>query len=67
MQIHIRYALARSDEIVQTKLEQFMWTATEMIAALDRAHFVVEQAYGDVDLSPFHEGAPRLLVVARGT
>lgn len=66
MQIHIRYALARGHDVVQTRLEQFMWTATEMVAALDRGGFVVEQAYGDVDLSSFHEGAPRLLVVARG-
>jgi SAM-dependent methyltransferase len=65
MTIDIRYALLRGDELIQTKLEQFMWTSTEMLAALERADFVVEHAYGDVDLSAFHEGAPRLLVVAR--
>jgi SAM-dependent methyltransferase len=65
VRIDIRYAPADSDELVQTALFQHMWTTTEVLAAVEGAGFVLEETFGDVDLSPFHEGSPRLLLVAR--
>lgn len=65
MRIDIRYAPGDSDELIQTALFQFMWTTTEILAGIADAGFFVEEAFGDVDLGPYHEGAPRLLLVAR--
>lgn len=65
MRIDIRYAPGDSDDLIQTALFQYMWTTTEVLAAVVDAGFVVEEAFGDVDLGPYHEGAPRLLLVAR--
>ena len=65
VRIDIRYAPADSDELLQTALFQYMWTTTEVLAAVCDAGFVIEDTFGDVDLSPFHEGSPRLLLVAR--
>jgi SAM-dependent methyltransferase len=65
MRIDIRYAPGDGDDLIQTALFQYMWTTTEILAAVVDAGFAVEEAFGDVDLGPFHEGAPRLLLVAR--
>lgn len=66
MRIDIRYAPGGDDDtLIETALFQYMWTTTEILAAVSAAGFVVERAYGDVDLGPFHEGSPRLLFVAR--
>lgn len=65
MRIDIRYAAGDDDVLIQTALFQQMWTTTEILAAVVAAGFVVETAFGDVNLGPFHEGAPRLLLVAR--
>ncbi len=65
MRIDIRYAIADSDELVETTLLQRMWTTTEILHHLTMAGFTIDETYGDVDLSPYAEGAPRLLVTAR--
>lgn len=65
IRIDIRYALVDDDTIVQTALTQRMWTTTEMLAAVEGAGFVVEDVYGDVDLSAFTDGSPRLLLAAK--
>ncbi len=64
MRIDIRYLLDGHDEGVQIELRQTMWTWQQVLGALDRSGFVVEQQLGDVDLAPFDEGSPRLLVCA---
>ena len=64
--IDIRYAYVDDDsEGLETSLVQQMWTYAEILQALETAGLVVADVFGDVDLSPFHEGAPRLLVSAR--
>ncbi len=65
MRIDIRYALVGGDRLIETSLFQHMWTTNEILQAVCAAGFLVEAAYGDVDLSPFSEGAPRLLLIAR--
>ena len=65
MRIDIRYAPGDGDALIQTALFQFMWTTTEILAAVVAAGFVVEEVFGDVDICPFKEGSPRLLLVAR--
>lgn len=65
MHIDIRYALVGDDVIHQTLLTQFMWTTTEMLAAVEEAGFAIEHAAGDVDDSAFTDGSSRLLAVAR--
>ncbi len=64
MRIDIRYLLDGHDEGVQIELRQTMWTWQQVLGALVRAGFVIEQQLGDVDLAPFDEGSPRLLVCA---
>lgn len=64
MRIDIRYILAGDDEGVQIELNQTMWTWQQVLGALQACGFAVEQQLGDVDLSPFDEGSPRLLVSA---
>jgi SAM-dependent methyltransferase len=64
--VDIRYAYVDGDEPgVQTSLRQFMWTYPELLAALERHGFAVDEAWGDVDFAPADDGAPRLLVVGR--
>ena len=67
MAIDIRYAWL--DDLhapgVQTRLRQHMWTYPEILAALTGSGFHLEERFGDVDLSPFDAGSPRLLVTAR--
>jgi hypothetical protein len=65
MRIDIRYALEADDTLIETALFQRMWTTTEVIEAVERVGMRVEEAFGDVDLSAFHEGAPRLMLIAR--
>lgn len=62
MRIDIRYILEGDDEGVQIELNQTMWTWQQVLGALGAAGFSIEQQLGDVDLSPFDEGSPRLLV-----
>ncbi|MBI1946761.1 MAG: class I SAM-dependent methyltransferase [Deltaproteobacteria bacterium] len=64
MRIDIRYLIEGTDEGVQIELRQTMWTWQQVLAALNACGFVVEQQLGDVDLAPFDEGSPRLLVCA---
>lgn len=64
MRIDIRYLLDGHDEGVQIELRQTMWTWQQVLGALGRTGFIVEQQLGDVDLAPFDEGSPRLLVSA---
>ncbi|OGQ26432.1 MAG: hypothetical protein A2138_09975 [Deltaproteobacteria bacterium RBG_16_71_12] len=64
MRIDIRYLIDGADEGVQIELRQTMWTWQQVLGALEESGFVVEQQLGDVDLSPFDEGSPRLLVCA---
>lgn len=69
--IDIRYATLNDDGVddgtpgLETSLFQRMWTYPEIFSALQLAGFEVDEAFGDVDLSAFHDGAPRLLVSAR--
>ncbi len=64
--IDIRYAYAdnNDDDGVQITLRQHMWTTPEILQALHDTGFVVDSCFGNVDLSPFSEGSPRLLVSA---
>lgn len=64
MRIDIRYLVAGEDEGVQIELWQTMWTWQQVLAALGESGFEVEQQLGDVDLAPFDEGSPRLLLCA---
>lgn len=64
MRIDIRYLIDGADDGVQIELRQTMWTWQQVLGALVGSGFVVEQQLGDVDLSPFDEGSPRLLVCA---
>jgi predicted RNA methylase len=52
------------DEGWEITLEQRMWTYPEILHALDLAGFELHLVFGDVDLSPFYESSPRLLVSA---
>ncbi len=65
MTIRIRFLEHDADEGVELLLEQTMWTWQEILQALDDAGLVPELMFGDVDLSPFTEKGPRLLVSAR--
>lgn len=65
LHIDIRYALQGASEGIQVKLTQTMWTWQQLLAALERSGFVIDNVYGDVDLTPFDEGSPRLLVSCR--
>lgn len=64
MRIDIRYLQDGADEGVQIELLQTMWTWQQVLGALADSGFAVEQQFGDVDLAPFDEGSPRLLVCA---
>ncbi len=72
-QIDIRYAYvdavagagAGDEPGTQIELHQHMWTTPELLQSLDDCGFVVDASFGDVDLSSFDEGSPRLLVSAR--
>jgi SAM-dependent methyltransferase len=65
MHIHIRYLLAGEKHGAEIELVQRMWTWQEVLGGLDDCGFVVEHVFGDVDMAPFDEGSPRLLVSAR--
>lgn len=65
--IDIRYAYRdalEGDVGVQIALCQHMWTCPEILQATVDAGFVIDSCFGDVDLSAFTEGSPRLLVGA---
>ncbi len=65
MHIDIRYAYVDGDAPgQQTALTQRMWTFPELLAALDRCGFIVDEIAGDVDGARFDDGSPRLLVSA---
>jgi hypothetical protein len=66
--IDIRYAYADSDDDdigTQIALRQHMWTVPELLQALHDCGYVVDACFGDVDLAPYTEGSPRLLVSAK--
>lgn len=62
MTIRIRFLVDGAGEGVELVLVQKMWTWQEILAALADARLVPEVLFGDVDLSPFTEKGPRLLV-----
>lgn len=66
--IDIRYAYvdAGADDVgTQIRLEQRMWTPPELMQAVADHGFDVDACYGDVDLSTFTDGSPRLLLSAK--
>lgn len=65
LRIDIRYLLEGESEGVEVALHQTMWTWQEILTALDASGFAVELLFGDVNLAPFEEGSPRLLVCCR--
>lgn len=65
MRIDIRYLVAGEREGAEVALYQTMWTWQEVLGALDDSGFTVELLFGDVDMAPFDEGSPRLLVSCR--
>lgn len=65
MRIDIRYLLEGDDEGTEIALHQTMWTWQQVLGALDESGFTVDSIFGDVDMAPFDEGSPRLLVSAR--
>ncbi len=65
MRIDIRYLLQGEQQGQEIALHQTMWTWQQVLAALNEADFAIDAVYGDVDLAPFDEGSPRLLVSAR--
>lgn len=65
MRIDIRYLLEGSEQGTEIALHQTMWTWQQVLGALDESGFVVDTLYGDVDMAPFDDGSPRLLVSAR--
>lgn len=65
MHIDIRYAYVDGDAPgQQTSLTQRMWTFPELLAALERCGFIIDEVAGDVDGARFDDGSPRLLVSA---
>lgn len=64
MTIRIRFLVDGEPEGVELVLVQTMWTWQEILSALDDAGLVPDAMFGDVDLSPFTEKGPRLLVSA---
>ncbi|HEY4222493.1 MAG TPA: class I SAM-dependent methyltransferase, partial [Myxococcota bacterium] len=65
MRIDIRYLEEDAAVGVEIALHQTLWTWQQLLGALDDAGFAVELLFGDVNLSPFHEGSPRMLVSTR--
>ncbi|MDP2341576.1 MAG: class I SAM-dependent methyltransferase [Deltaproteobacteria bacterium] len=67
--IDIRYAYAEANDddepSTQIALRQHMWTGPEILQALTDCGYVVDACFGDVDLSSYTEGSPRLLVSAK--
>jgi hypothetical protein len=60
----LRFIKAKATQGVELHYVQRMWTFQEVISALIRTGFYIEEIYGDVDFSSFDEDSPRLLVVA---
>lgn len=65
MRIDIRYLKEGERAGTEIALFQTMWTWQQVLGALDESGFAVDMLYGDVDMAPFDEGSPRLLVCAR--
>lgn len=65
MRIDIRYLLEGERQGAEIALYQVMWTWQQVLGALEESGFAIDLLYGDVDLAPFDEGSPRLLVSAR--
>lgn len=65
MRIDIRYLLEGETVGVEIALFQVMWTWQQVLGTLEESGFAIELLYGDVDMAPFDEGSPRLLVSAR--
>ena len=60
-----RFVEEHADTGVELEIHQFMWTAQELLAGVERAGFELLEVFGDVDLSPLDERSPRVLVIAR--
>ena len=60
----LRFIKANAKEGVELHYVQRMWTFQEVLAALVKVGFYIEEIYGDVDFSSYDEDSPRLLVVA---
>jgi len=65
MRTSFRYLGEHATTGVEAFIEQYMWTAQELLHAVSQAGFDVEMAFGDVDFAPLDERSPRLLVAAR--
>lgn len=61
----LRFVGLAADVGVELTVRQRLWTWQETVSALERTGFTVESVDGDVNGAPFHEGAPRMLIVAR--
>ncbi len=64
MHSKLRFAERYASLGVELFYVQRMWTFQEILGALDKTGFIVEEIYGDVDFSSFEEDSPRLLLVA---
>jgi cyclopropane fatty-acyl-phospholipid synthase-like methyltransferase len=64
MRTSFRYLAEDATQGVEAFIEQYMWTAQELLRAVSQAGFVVDMAFGDVDFAPLDERSPRLLVAA---
>jgi cyclopropane fatty-acyl-phospholipid synthase-like methyltransferase len=65
MRTSFRYLAEHATKGVEAFIEQYMWTAQELLHAVTQAGFTVDMAFGDVDFAPLDERSPRLLVAAR--
>ncbi len=65
VRIDIRYLLDGESQGVEIALFQMMWTWQQVLGALEESGFAIDLLYGDVDMAPFDDGSPRLLVSAR--
>ena len=65
MRIDIRYLLEGERQGTEIALFQVMWTWQQVLGALEESGLAIDLLYGDVDMAPFDEGSPRLLVSAR--
>ena len=64
MHSKLRFAGLNASEGVELFYVQRMWTFQEILGALEKTGFRIEEIYGDVDFSSFEEDSPRLLLVA---
>jgi SAM-dependent methyltransferase len=65
LRIDIRFAVDDEETGTEIELVQTLWTWQQMAEAWTAAGFAVDELYGDVNLQPFSEGSPRMLVSLR--